>query len=163
MTDWTSWLSLAGFIGAVFAAATTGAVFKPGQWYRDLAKPTWTPPDWAFPVVWAVLYLMIAVSGWLVWEATAGWERTFLIGVYLLQLALNAGWSVIFFGFRNPRLALVEVAAMWFSIAVLIVLFWPVSMTASLLLIPYLVWVSIAAALNAEIVRLNRPGRAPAE
>lgn len=163
MTEWTSWLSLAGFIAAVFAAATTGAVFKPGQWYRDLQKPRWTPPDWAFPVVWSVLYLMIAVAGWLVWEATTGWERTFLIGVYLLQLALNAGWSVIFFGFRNPRLALLEVGAMWLSIAALIVLFWPVSQIASLLLVPYLAWVSIAAALNAEIVRLNRPRSVPAE
>lgn len=161
--DWTSWLSLAGFVAATFAAASSGAIFKPGQWYRDLNKPSWTPRDWVFPTVWMVLYIMIIASGWMVWEATAGTERLLLAALFGVQLVLNAGWSAIFFGLRRPGLALAEVAALWLSIAALIAAYLPVSQTAGLLLVPYLIWVTIAAALNAEVVRLNRPQRAPAE
>ena len=83
------WGSLALCVLAVIAVASTGAIFKPGPWYETLAKPTWTPPDWAFPVVWSILYLFIAIAGWLVWRE-AGWSLP--IAIWLAQLLLNGAW-----------------------------------------------------------------------
>lgn len=82
--------SLALFALPVFLTACTGAIFKPGAWYDALEKPSWTPPDWAFPVVWSILYLFIAVAGWLVWQE-AGWSVP--IGLWAAQLVLNGAWS----------------------------------------------------------------------
>lgn len=159
--DLTSWIALAGFALVTFAAASSGAVFKPDAWYRAMRKPGWTPRDWVFPTVWTPLYLMIAASGWLVWRE-AGVAGAFVpLLVYLLQLALNAGWSAIFFGLRRPGLAFAEVLLLWVSIALNIALFWPISTTAALLLVPYLVWVSIASVLNFQVWRLNA-GAVPA-
>lgn len=153
--DATDLVGLAGFVAVTFVAASSGAVFKPGAWYFSLSKPSWTPPPWAFPVVWSILYLMIALSGWVVWrkDGLAGAPLAFT--AYGVQLVLNAAWSAIFFGLRRPDLALIEVAFLWASIAVTILLFWPLSETAAWLMVPYLIWVSIAAALNFAIVRLN--------
>lgn len=153
--DPSSFVSLAGFVGVCFLAACSGAIFRPGEWYERLDKPGWTPANWVFPVVWTVLYVMVAVSGWLVWEAAGMAAREPLI-VYLVSLGLNALWSAVFFGMRRIGLALVEVAFLWGSIALMIALFAPISIVAALLLVPYLVWVSIATALNLSVWRLNR-------
>lgn len=148
--------SLLAFGAACLLAASTGAIFRPGAWYETLAKPPWTPPDWLFPIAWMILYAFIAVAGWLVWHA-ADWpaNRTALI-LYGLQLVLNAGWSVIFFGARRVDLALWEVVALWASIAATIAAFAPLSPLAAALMAPYLAWVSFAAALNFDIWRRQR-------
>lgn len=138
------------FLGLVIAASVTGAVFRPGVWYERLDKPAWTPPDWLFPVAWFVLYILMAYGAWRVW-AHAGIGPA--VGLWGLQLVLNAGWSVVFFGIRSPLLALFEVSALWLAIAATIIAFAAVDAVAAGVLIPYLVWVSFAAALNLAIVR----------
>ena len=150
--DIASWLALGGFILACFVAASTGALFKPGPWYARLAKPWFNPPNWLFPIAWAVLYLMIALAGFLVWrQAGFGAE----IWLWSASLLLNAAWSWIFFGLRRMDLALAELALFWVSIAGMIVVFAPVSATAAWLLAPYLVWVTFAGFLNWTLWRLN--------
>ena len=145
-------VALVSFVVAVVLIASTGAIFKPGAWYEGLAKPSWTPPDWAFPVVWSVLYIFIAGAGWLVWRE-AGWSLA--LGVWTLQLLLNGAWSWLFFGLRRMDLAFVDVALLWLCIAAFIMLAWPMSTIAALLFLPYLVWVSVAAALNLTVWRMN--------
>lgn len=157
--DMTSLLGLLGFIGANFAAALSGAVFTPGDWYRSLAKPRWNPPDWLFGPAWAVLYTMIAISGWLVWREHGFAGAAVPLAAYGVQLLLNAGWSAIFFGMRRPDLAFVELVVFWVAILVTLVLFWPLQRTAALLLVPYLAWVTFAGVLNLTLWRMN-PGRA---
>lgn len=147
-----SLVSLAPFVVAMILVASTGAIFKPGVWYQSLAKPNWTPPDWAFPVVWSILYLFIAIAGWLIWTK-AGWSLA--IAFWILQLLLNGAWSWLFFGLRRMDLAFADVALLWLSVAIFIVIAWPISTTAALLFLPYLVWVSIAAALNLTVWRMN--------
>lgn len=147
------------FFAACFVAASSGAVFRPGQWYDDLAKPAWRPPNWLFGPVWAVLYCMIAVSGWLVWD-TAGWAgAAFPLALYAVQLVLNGLWSGIFFGLRRLGWALVEMVLLWLSIVGCIVTFHPINTAAAWLLVPYLAWVSFAMVLNFAVWRLNRPDR----
>jgi translocator protein len=152
--EWGAVLSLAAFLGLNFAAAASGAVFQPGAWYRALRKPSWNPPDWLFPIAWAALYLMISVAGWLVWQS-AGLAASLALGLYVLQLALNAAWSWLFFGLRRMGWAFLECLALWIAIAATIAAFAPISMTAALLMLPYLVWVAFAAFLNLTILRLN--------
>lgn len=149
-------LSLAGFFAICFLAASSGGIFSPGDWYEQLAKPRWTPPNWAFPLVWGILFLMIAVAGWLVWRAGSWADIWPALTLYGVQLLFNAGWSAIFFGLKRPDLGLIEVAFLWTSILACILAFVPLSLLAALLMLPYLVWVSIAAMLNYQIWRLNR-------
>jgi tryptophan-rich sensory protein len=148
MLDW----SLAIFVALCVATASTGAIFQPGDWYETLEKPSWTPPNWSFGVVWTVLYIMIAVAGWLVWRQAGASAAIVAWGA---QLVLNAAWSWLFFGRRRMDLAMVDVVALWLSIAAFILFAWPVSPWAALLFVPYLVWVSIAAALNRTVWRMN--------
>lgn len=144
--------AIAVFAVLTFAAAATGGLFPPGPWYDALAKPSWTPPNWAFPVVWTILYIMIATAGYLVWKEQG---IGLLAGVWLAQLVLNGAWSWIMFGLKNIPFALVDAGAMWIAIVAFIVLAWPVSQTAALLFVPYLVWVSTAFALNLTLLRMN--------
>jgi tryptophan-rich sensory protein len=155
--DWTSILGLIGCFAACFAAASTGAVFKPGGWYDGLTKPSWNPPNWLFPIAWSVLYLMIGFAGWLVWKADG---FGLALGVWSLQLVLNALWSALFFGVRRLGVALAEAVALWASILACVILFAPISTTASWLMVPYLAWVSFAVVLNLAMWRLN-PGPHP--
>jgi benzodiazapine receptor len=145
-----------GFVGICFLAATTGAMFRPGDWYEHLRKPAWRPPNWVFPPAWTLLYLTIAVSGWLVWRTSGFAGATFPFAIYLVQLILNASWSPIFFGMRRPDLAFIEVVMLWLSIIATIAAFHRVNVVAAWLLLPYLAWVTFAAALNLTIWRLNR-------
>lgn len=147
-------LALAVFMAANFVAASSGAIFRPGDWYASLSKPAWTPPNWAFPVVWSILFLMNAVSGWLVWQ-TAGMAAGSALGVYAASLAINACWSGVFFGLRRMDLGLVNVVLLWGSILAVAVLFWPHSPVAAILQLPYLLWVTIAATLNFTVLRMN--------
>jgi tryptophan-rich sensory protein len=151
----SSVLVLIGFLAACFLAALTGAFYRPGQWYEDLKKPSWRPPNWLFGPVWTALYIMIAVSGWLVWREMGFAAAAVPLGAYGIQLALNAAWSPIFFGLHRPDLGFITILLMWVFIAATIVLFHQISLLAALLLLPYLIWVPFAAALNHSIWRLN--------
>jgi translocator protein len=141
---------------ALVTAALGGMATDIGEWYRNLNKPSWQPADWLFPVVWTLIFAMIAWSAadaWINAEPEARWLQVLL--PFTVNLALNIAWSFLFFRMRRPRLALLEVTALWLSIVVLIALVWPISTLAALLLVPYLLWVSFAAVLNRAIVRLN--------
>lgn len=144
--------SLLVFLAVVFAAASSGAIFEPGSWYDQLNKPSWTPPDWAFPVAWTILYIMIAVAGWLAWKA-GGFSAA--IAIWAVGLALNAAWSYFMFGRQDITLALYDVIGLWLATAAFIVAAWNIDVRASYLFMPYLVWVSFAGALNYEVWRLN--------
>ena len=154
--DTSSILGLLGFVGACFAVSTTGAVFRPGEWYERLAKPWWRPPNWVFAPAWGVLYLCIAVSGWLVWREAGFAGAAVPLAIYAAQLAFNAAWSAIFFGLRRIDLAFAEIVALWLSIAATMAAFHPIHAGAAWLLAPYLAWVSFAGALNFAVWRLNR-------
>lgn len=152
----TSLGALGVFAALAFAAASSGAIFKPGAWYAGLRKPAWTPANWIFPVVWSLLYCAIAVSGFLVWQA-AGWSAWPALAVYGAQLFINAAWSALFFGFKRLDWAMAELIVLWLSIAATIALFAPISTVAAALLVPYLAWVTIAGALNWRLLQLNGP------
>lgn len=150
--DWT----LMGFVALNVLAAMSGAIFKPGRWYDALAKPTWNPPKWAFPVAWTVLFAMIATAGWVAWRSAGGFMAAPLAFVaYVAQLGFNAGWSAVFFGMKRPDLALIEVAFMFASILLTVILFFQIDPVAGWLLVPYLVWTGFAARLNHKIMVLN--------
>jgi tryptophan-rich sensory protein len=154
----TDFLGLAGFVVVCLLAALSGAYFRPGAWYRTLPKPSWTPPNWLFPVAWSILYLLIAVAGWLVWRAAGFSGAGLALGIYGLHLVFNALWSALFFGARRIDLAFVDVVAMWLSLAGTIALFAPIDPLAAALLAPYLAWVTFAGALNLDIWRRSTTG-----
>jgi len=136
-----------GFVG--------GQVTAPNipTWYVFLAKPSFNPPNWLFMPAWTTLYVLMAVAAWRVWRQT-GW-RSRALALWLVQLALNAAWSVIFFGAHAPGPALFELAAMWLAILATLITFWRIEPLAGALLLPYLAWVSFAGVLNFWIWRLN--------
>ena len=140
------------FMAAVMAAATIGSSFLPGEWYQALAKPSWTPPNWLFAPVWTVLYVMIGFAGWLVWRAEGASPA---VAIWIVQLGLNAAWSWVMFGLHHIGAALGVIAVLWLAILLFIVTARRISGTAAALFVPYLAWVSFAAALNFEIWRLN--------
>ncbi|MEM8837479.1 MAG: TspO/MBR family protein [Pseudomonadota bacterium] len=149
------------FLAVCLVAASSGMIFRPGEDYERLRFPSWRPPNYLFGLVWAVLYIMIAVSGWLVFSgygANGGANDgaiTLALSVYAVQLVLNFLWSAIFFGLKKRGVALFEMALLWLSILVMIVLFLPINALAAWLLVPYLMWVSFAFALNFSLWRLN--------
>ena len=151
----SSLLALFGSIAACFLAAMTGAFFRPGEWYERLKKPSWRPPNRLFAPVWTVLYVMIAVSGWLVWREAGFAGAALPLAVYALQLVFNAAWTPLFFGLHRPDLGFVDIVLVWSSIVATIVLFTPIHLAAALLLLPYLAWVTFATALNFTVWRLN--------
>jgi benzodiazapine receptor len=146
------WLSFLPFLLLVVVVASSGALFMPGDWYRTLDKPSWTPPDWLFGPAWSVLYLMMAIAGWLVWQAEGFGPA---LAVWGLNLAFNAAWSWLMFGRRQIALALVDAIAMLVTIVAFMLLAAPVSSTASWLFLPYLAWVAFATALNTSLMRRN--------
>jgi benzodiazapine receptor len=159
--DIISILVLLGFVGACALAASMGALFRPGDWYARLAKPSWRPPNRLFAPVWSVLYLTIAVSGWLVWRDSGFAASALPLAVYAVQLVLNAAWTPIFFGLHRPGLAFLEIVLLWLSIVATIAVFAPVHAGAAWLLLPYLAWVTFAAALNLAVWRRNRARVSP--
>lgn len=139
----------AGFIGSFFTAASLS------DWYASLNKPLFNPPNWVFAPVWSTLYLLIGISGWLVWRRRGENRVALVLSLFSLQLLLNAFWSVIFFGLREPGWAALEIVLLWAAIALYAVAAWRVSKAASLLMLPYLAWVGFAAVLNFSIWLLN--------
>jgi benzodiazapine receptor len=148
-------LALGGFLAASFAAAAFGSRFLPGEWYAALAKPAWNPPNWIFGPVWTLLYTMMGVAAWRVWRK-AGFRRApVAMGVFALQLILNAAWSWLFFGLHRMDLAFAEILVLWAAILATAVSFHRHDRLAAWLLAPYLAWVSFAAVLNFTLWRLN--------
>jgi translocator protein len=157
--DWAEWGPiLVAAIAACVVAAAGGLATEIGPWYRQLRKPSWQPPDWAFAPAWTLIFTLTAWAGVLGWyHAPDTAVRATLIGVFAANGVLNMLWSFLFFRWHRPDWALLEVVALWLSIAVLIVTLAGLSTLGSWLLVPYLLWVSFAAYLNLTIVRLNRP------
>ena len=146
------WVSLVPFLGAVGVIGLSGAIFRPGDWYKALDKPNWTPPSWLFRPAWTVLYVMIAVAGWIVWQ-NEGFGL--VLAVWLANLAFNAAWSWLMFGKRRIDLALIDAVAMLATILIFIAAAWPNSPTAALLFAPYLLWVTFATALTFSLLQRN--------
>lgn len=147
------WIALAISLLFVAAAAFIGSRFVPGPWYEALSKPSWTPPNWLFGPAWTVLYALMALAAWKVWIAVRRIDAALV--VHGLQLALNALWSYLFFGLQRIDWALADIIALWLTIALTLMLFWRRDRLAGMLMLPYLLWVAYAAALNFAIWRLN--------
>jgi tryptophan-rich sensory protein len=139
----------------IFGGLLTNPSISSG-WYDSLVKPTFTPPAWVFGPVWTFLYLLMAVSAWLVWSEQARHPVRIPLLVFFTQLVLNVLWSAFFFGARKPGWAFVEIVVLWGLILVMIILFWKISRPAALLLLPYSVWVLFAMVLNGTIWWMNR-------
>jgi tryptophan-rich sensory protein len=147
-------VALGVFVLLVGAAALFGAQFEPGAWYEVLQKPPLTPPNWVFGPVWSVLYLAIAVAGWIVWRARR--NNVVAVALWGTQLALNAAWSFLFFGLQRPGLALLEIGVLLVFIVATAVTFFRTRFLAGALFVPYAAWVGFAFYLNAAIWYLNR-------
>lgn len=155
----SDWIALVVSFAVCLAAAGIGGLLTARaikEWYRTLRKPSWNPPDWAFGPIWTMLYILMAISAWLVSEEGGFSARIVLLSVFGIQLALNVIWSGVFFYKRMILGGLAEVLVLWVAILATIIAFWGVSTVAAALLIPYLAWVSIASYLNFTIWRLNR-------
>jgi len=150
--------SILGAIVAVlltFGAAFVGSRFRVDDWYTALSKPSWNPPNRIFGPVWSILYLLIAISVWLVWSKEGSHAVILPLIVFLLQLILNAAWSWLFFGLHELGYAFIEIVVLWVVIVLNIILFWRIYPLSGILLLPYLAWVTFASVLNYTIWRLN--------
>jgi benzodiazapine receptor len=156
MTTTQGILGAIGWLAITFGAAFLGSRFLPDEWYKALKKPSWNPPNSIFAPVWTALYLLMAASAWLVWRRYGLAGAILPLGLFVLQLLLNAGWTWTFFGLHRPGLALFDILALWVVLLITLVSFWKLDLLAGVLLIPYLVWVSFATALNWTIWRKNR-------
>lgn len=145
-------------LAAVVVAVAGGILTETGPWYRQLRKPAWKPPDWAFGPVWTVILVLAAIAAALAWEAaeTPGLRAAILVAL-IVNSILNIAWSGIFFKLRRPDWAFFEVLVFWLSILALILVVGRASTGAGLMLLPYLLWVSVAALLNYRIVQMNKP------
>ena len=143
---------LLGFL-ACLAAGSTGSLFPTGDWYKSLNKPSWTPPDWVFPI--ARLYLYIAMSYSLVRVYGASNNDLFLI-FWALQLVFNTLWTPVFFGLHRIKLGFIILLCLWVSVIIMVVLAFYTDLIAGLLLTPYIVWGSYAGVLNFSIIQLNK-------
>jgi tryptophan-rich sensory protein len=126
-------------------------------WYSDLSRPSFTPPDWTFGVVWPILYVMMGISAFLIWERGINKRQVKVaLGLFVIQLVLNGLWTPIFFGLHMIAIALFEIVLLWAAILLTILAFWRISKAAAFLLFPYILWVSFAVVLNAAFWYLNR-------
>jgi translocator protein len=140
----------AGFASSVFVTHTSG-------WYEALKKPVFTPPGWVFGPVWTVLYLLMGTALFLVWrKGFSNAAGKTALAAFILQMIFNVIWTPIFFGFKQPLIALGVIFMLWLAVITTIQSFWKVSRTAGILLLPYIIWVSFAAILNGGIYMLNR-------
>ena len=147
--------ALTGWLALTFCAVATGAFVSTGDWYAELVKPSWNPPSWLFGPVWTVLYIMMAVAAWLVWQR-GGWKgQRGPLTLYLVQCALNALWTPVFFGLQRPGLAFAEIMILVVMLLATLIAFWRIRPAAGLLLVPYCLWTAFAAVLNFTIWRLN--------
>ncbi len=140
------------FLASCGAAAATGAMFQPGAWYDGLQKPDWTPPDWVFPVTWTVLYLLMSLAAM---RVALRPESGTALAFWGLQIGLNTLWTPVFFGLHRMRAAMIVIVCLWLAVAATFWTFFWVDLWAGLMLVPYLLWVTIAAALNYSVWRRN--------
>lgn len=138
-----------------FGAAYIGSRFPVDDWYTELVKPPWNPPNWLFGPVWSVLYLLMAISVWLVWLKEGLADAFIPLGIFLLQLVLNAAWSWLFFGKHEMGIAFLEILLLWAAILACVILFWELNPVSGILLVPYILWVTFAAVLNYTLWQLN--------
>jgi tryptophan-rich sensory protein len=140
---------------AFAAIGSTATASNINEWYTQVKKPDWNPPNWIFGPVWSLLYLMMAVSAWLVWKDNLVSRCKLALGLFAVQLILNSLWSVLFFGMKNIGGAAIEIVALWIAILLTMIAFSRFSKLAAALLVPYLLWVSFASFLNYTIWTLN--------
>jgi benzodiazapine receptor len=148
---------LVGWLMLSFAAAAIGAVasVQAAAFYQQLAQPSWAPPSSVFGPVWSVLYALMGVTAWLVWR-DGGWRRQrSVLTLFVIQLAVNALWSWLFFAWHHGALAFVDIVLLWLLIVATVIGFWRVRPLAGALLLPYLCWVSFASGLNFAVWHLN--------
>lgn len=143
---------------ALVTAVVGGSITVLDSWYYSLRQPGWAPPDYAFGIIWTAIFAMIALAGVLVWRtAPTRRDAEIAIGLFALNGFLNLAWSFLFFRMQRPDIAFYELIALWLSIAALIWWCGRFSKGAAALLVPYLIWVTIAGALNWQVVQLNGP------
>jgi translocator protein len=143
---------------AIFVALLGGTLTDTGPWYQNLHKPSWQPPDWLFGPAWTSIFALATASAVYAWrDAQDRAQREWVIVLFALNGFLNVLWSMLFFALRRPDWALIEVTFLWISILTPMIVFWRFAKSASLYLLPYLLWVSFAAFLNLTVVRLNAP------
>jgi tryptophan-rich sensory protein len=155
----TSPILVSGLV-AILLCAVGGLLTPIGEWYRNLNKPSWQPPNWAFGPAWTIILGLAAWSAAIAWTAAPdGAARRTVVILFATNAVFHLLWSPLFFKLRRPDWALGEVVFLWGSLVALVVGLWPISQFASLLIVPYLLWVSFASYLNYTIVRLNPPFR----
>jgi len=146
------WLVFAVFLATCAVAGSSGVLFKPGAWYRGLDKPSWTPPDIAFPLVWSVLYLLMAIAA----ARVATHDGSALaLALWALQICLNTLWSGVFFGLHRMRTGAIVLLLLWVAVAATVTAFYRHDAIAAALMLPYLAWGSYALALNLSLLRRN--------
>ena len=150
-----STIGLAGWLMASFAAGWIGSRYMPGAWYASLTKPAWTPPNAVFGPAWSLLYVLMGIAAWLVWRKAGFGGAGAALGMFILQLVLNALWSYLFFGLHRPDIAFFDIMVLLRVILIVMVLFWHEERRAGALMLPYLLWVGFASCLNFAIWRLN--------
>lgn len=141
------------FLLTCAAAGTAGVFFRPGAWYRNLDKPAWTAPNWVFPVVWAVLYVLIALAAT---RISATPDNELALGLWGLQITINTLWSGVFFGLRRMLAGAVIIAALWVTVLATTIIFLGLDVIAAAMMVPYLIWGTYALALNTSVWLRNR-------
>jgi tryptophan-rich sensory protein len=157
MSGFKQIIGLLGWLLLSFAAAAIGSIasIQAAAFYRQLAQPSWAPPSSVFGPVWSLLYALMGIAAWLVWRE-GGWRRQRgALGLFVLQLAVNALWSWLFFGWHRGALAFADIVLLWLLIVATVIGFWRVRPLAGALLLPYLGWVGFATALNYAVWHLN--------
>jgi benzodiazapine receptor len=142
-------LAIGGLAGAFTAEAIP-------EWYASLNQPSFNPPNWVFGPVWTILYIILGISLFIIWKLESGKKRNLAIFIFMVQILLNFGWSLFFFYFKMIGLALIDIAALWIMIVVMLVRFHKLNPLAAYINIPYIVWVTFATVLNADYFSLNR-------
>ncbi|GAA4227080.1 tryptophan-rich sensory protein [Sagittula marina] len=146
------WILFGIFLASCLAVGATGGLFPPGSWYDRLAKPSWTPPNWLFPVAWTTLYLCMSFAGA---RAAMAPDNVVALALWSLQIALNGLWTPVFFGLHRMKAGLIVLSGLWIAVAACLVALWEVDQIAGMLFAPYLTWVTVAWALNFSVWRLN--------
>ncbi|WP_283184478.1 tryptophan-rich sensory protein TspO [Pseudomonas svalbardensis] len=141
------------FLLACAAAASTGILFKPGQWYESLVKPGFTPPNWVFPAAWSTIYLLLAWAGY---RLTLIPGSQTALALWAAQIALNTLWTPVFFGAHRVFAALVILTLLWLVVVAMMLVALQVDVITGLIIFPYVAWLCVAAALNFSIWRNNR-------
>lgn len=146
------WMLFLTFLVACGAAGATGAMFEPGSWYEELDKPSWTPPGWVFPVVWMALYVTMAWTAMRIAQIDGSQQA---LAFWAVQIAFNTLWSPVFFGLKRMRAAMIVLCFLWVAVAATMISFAQLDPLAGALFAPYLLWVTIAGALNLSVWRRN--------